>query len=88
AKSADGEVRFFGDDASRLDTLIDDGAMGLRVHVSAQSVDVVDALKSRLERARANGKGGEVALIAAIDTPSAGRREIEVKLPGRYRLDG
>ena len=83
AKSADGEVRFFGDDASRLDTLIDDGAMGLRIHVSAKGVDP-EALKSRLERARSQGKGGEVSLIASLD----GRREVELKLPGRYRLDG
>jgi DNA polymerase-3 subunit alpha len=88
AKSADGEVRFFGDDASRLDTLIDDGAMGLRIHVSTQTIEAVEALKSRLDRAKANGKGGEVSLIAAVDTPSSGRREIEMKLPGRYRLDG
>jgi DNA polymerase III subunit alpha len=83
AKSADGEVRFFGDDASRLDTLIDDGAMGLRIHVSARGVDP-EALRSRLERARAQGKGGEVSLIASLD----GRREVELRLPGRYRLDG
>ena len=83
AKSADGEVRFFGDDASRLDTLIDDGAMGLRIHVSARSADA-EALKARLDRARAQGKGGEVSLVASLD----GRREVELKLPGRYRLDG
>ena len=83
AKSADGEVRFFGDDASRLDALIDDGAMGLRIHVSAKGADPA-ALHSRLERARAQGKGGEVSLIASLD----GRREVELKLPGRYRLDG
>jgi DNA polymerase-3 subunit alpha len=83
AKSADGEVRFFGDDASKLDTLIDDGAMGLRIHVSAKTADP-EALKARLERARAEGKGGEVSLVASLD----GRREVELKLPGRYRLDG
>ncbi|HYC99541.1 DNA polymerase III subunit alpha [Brevundimonas sp.] len=83
AKSADGEVRFFGDDASKLDTLIDDGAMGLRIHVSAKAADP-GALKARLERARAEGKGGEVSLVASLD----GRREVELKLPGRYRLDG
>ncbi|MFN3668043.1 MAG: DNA polymerase III subunit alpha [Brevundimonas sp.] len=83
AKSADGEVRFFGDDASRLDTLIDDGAMGLRIHVSARTADAA-ALKTRLEKARAQGKGGEVSLVASLD----GRREVELKLPGRYRLDG
>lgn len=83
AKSADGEVRFFGDDASRLDTLIDDGAMGLRIHVSARGTDP-EALKARLERAKSTGKGGEVSLVASLD----GRREVELKLPGRYRLDG
>ena len=83
AKSADGEVRFFGDDASRLDKLIDDGALGLRIHVSARGADPA-ALRSRLERAKSEGKGGEVSLIASLD----GRREVELKLPGRYRLDG
>ena len=83
AKSADGEVRFFGDDASRLDTLIDDGALGLRIHVSARGADPA-ALRSRLDRARSEGKGGEVSLVASLD----GRREVELKLPGRYRLDG
>ncbi len=29
------------------------------------------------------GKGGEVSLVAALD----GRREVEIRLPGRYRLD-
>ena len=83
AKSADGEVRFFGDDASRLDKLIDDGALGLRIHVSARGVDPA-ALRSRLDRAKSEGKGGEVSLVASLD----GRREVELKLPGRYRLDG
>ena len=83
AKSADGEVRFFGDDASRLDTLIDDGVLGLRIHVSAKGADPA-ALRSRLDRAKSEGKGGEVSLVAALD----GRREVELKLPGRYRLDG
>ena len=82
AKSADGEVRFFGDDASRLDTLIDDGVLGLRIHVSAKGADPA-ALRSRLDRAKSEGKGGEVSLIASLD----GRREVELKLPGRYRLD-
>ena len=29
-------------------------------------------------------RGGEVSLVASLD----GRREVELKLPGRYRLDG
>ncbi|MBB5745751.1 DNA polymerase III subunit alpha [Brevundimonas variabilis] len=83
AKASDGEVRFFGDDCSRLETLIDESSVGLRVHVSARGTDTA-ALKARLDRAVAKGKGGEVSLIASLD----GRREIEMKLPGRYRLDG
>jgi DNA polymerase-3 subunit alpha len=87
AKSADGEVRFFGDDATRLDALIDGGDLGLRIHVSGRTADA-EALRSRLERARAGGanggKGGEVSLVAALE----GRREVEIRLPGRYRLDG
>jgi DNA polymerase-3 subunit alpha len=83
AKSADGEVRFFGDDATRLDTLLDDTSIGLRIHVSARGTDPA-ALKARLDRASSPGKGGEISLVASLD----GRREVEVKLPGRYRLDG
>ena len=41
-------------------------------------------IESPSERAKANGKGGEVSLVASLD----GRREVELKLPGRYRLDG
>ncbi|MDP3406113.1 MAG: DNA polymerase III subunit alpha [Brevundimonas sp.] len=83
AKSSDGEVRFFGDDCSRLETLVDDGLAGLRVHVSARTTDPV-AIQARLARAVAEGKGGEITLVASLD----GRREVEMRLPGRYRLDG
>ncbi|RZJ89277.1 MAG: DNA polymerase III subunit alpha, partial [Brevundimonas sp.] len=83
AKSADGEVRFFGDEAQRLDAVIENAVAGLRVHVSANGFEAA-ALKTRLDRARAEGKGGEVSVIASLD----GRREVELKLPGRYRLDG
>jgi DNA polymerase-3 subunit alpha len=83
AKSSDGEVRFFGDDCSRMDAVLDDATVGLRVHVSARSTDPA-AIQTRLARALAKGKGGEITLIASLD----GRREVEVKLPGRYRLDG
>ncbi len=83
AKSSDGEVRFFGDDVAPMDTVVDDAAIGLRVYVSARTADAA-ALQARLDRARATGgKGGEVSLVAALD----GRREVELKLPGRYRLD-
>ncbi|MED5537553.1 MAG: DNA polymerase III subunit alpha [Pseudomonadota bacterium] len=85
AKASEGEVRFFGDDASQMDNLLDDANIGLRIHVSARSADA-EALKTRLERARSGaiGKGGEIALVASLD----GRQEVEIKLPGRYRLDG
>jgi DNA polymerase-3 subunit alpha len=83
AKAADGEVRFFGDSASRIEALADDGLAALRVFVSARGADP-GALKARLDRAAGDGgKGGEIILIATLD----GRREIEMKLPGRYRLD-
>jgi DNA polymerase-3 subunit alpha len=86
AKASDGEVRFFGDDASRMDNLLDDANMALRVHVSARTADA-EALKARLERARSGaiGKGGEISLmIAGLENG----REAEIRLPGRYRLDG
>ena len=83
AKSSDGEVRFFGDDCSKLDALVDDASVGLRVHVSARTTDPA-AIQARLARAVAPGKGGEITLIASLD----GRREVEMRLPGRYRLDG
>jgi DNA polymerase-3 subunit alpha len=31
----------------------------------------------------ANPRGGEIVLVAGLD----GRREVELKLPGRFRLD-
>ncbi|KDP95001.1 DNA polymerase III subunit alpha, partial [Brevundimonas sp. EAKA] len=85
AKASEGEVRFFGDDASQMDNLLDDANIGLRIHVSARTADA-EALKARLERARSGaiGKGGEISLVASLE----GRQEVEVKLPGRYRLDG
>jgi DNA polymerase-3 subunit alpha len=87
AKAADGEVRYFGDDAWRLDEMIDDAGAALRVHVSARSVDP-QAIRARLDRAAGAGgnqaaKGGEIFLVASLD----GRREVEMRLPGRYRLD-
>ena len=85
AKASDGEVRFFGDDASRMEGLLDDAGIGLRIHVSARSADAA-ALRARLERARSGaiGKGGEISLVASLEKG----REVEMKLPGRYKLDG
>jgi len=84
AKASDGEVRFFGDEASRMDTAMEQSDVNLRVHVSGRGSDPA-ALKARLDRSllKGNGRGGEVSLIATLE----GRREVELKLPGRYRLD-
>jgi len=82
AKARDGEVRFFGDDAEPVEKAIENAVAGLRVHVTPRSAEI-DALKARLEGV-SNARGGEIILVAAID----GGREVEVKLPGRFTLDG
>ncbi|MDB5440361.1 MAG: polymerase subunit alpha, partial [Caulobacteraceae bacterium] len=82
AKAKDGEVRFFGDDAEPIEKAIEAVASGLRVHVSPRSAEI-EALKKRLTAA-SNGRGGEIILAAAL----GGGREVELKLPGRYALDG
>ncbi|HEY2483012.1 MAG TPA: OB-fold nucleic acid binding domain-containing protein, partial [Caulobacteraceae bacterium] len=79
ARSSDGEVRFFGDDARPLDKVIEHSAAGLRIHLSP-AVAELDVIRSRLER---SDGGGEVTVVAAFP----GGREVELKLPGRYRLD-
>lgn len=81
AKAGDGEVRFFLDEAEPLNAAIESAVAGLRVHLSPRSTEI-EALKRRLDTAAAP-KGGEVLFVAALD----GAREIELKLPGRYRLD-
>ena len=81
AKSRDGEVRFFGDDAEPIDKAMESVAASLRVHVSPQSMEI-EALKKRLSVASAQ-RGGEVVLVAGL----GGGREVEVKLPGFYTLD-
>jgi len=55
---------------------------GLRVHLAPRSAEI-DALKKRLEGSM-NPRGGEVILVAGV---GAGR-EVELKLPGRFTLDG
>ncbi len=82
AKARDGEVRFFGDDAEPIEKAIENAVAGLRVHVTPRSAEI-DALKARLE-GLSNSRGGEIILVAAID----GGREVELKLPGRFTLDG
>ncbi|HEY5073005.1 MAG TPA: DNA polymerase III subunit alpha [Caulobacteraceae bacterium] len=80
AKAADGEVRFFGDDAEPLEKAIEAVGAGLRVHLSP-AVAQIEALKKRLRPSA--GGGGEVIFVAAF----SGGREVELKLPGRYHLD-
>jgi DNA polymerase-3 subunit alpha len=82
AKAADGEVRFFGDDAELLDKAIEAAASSLRIHISPAAADMA-GLRARLAASRPSERGGEVMLIAAIGEG----REIEMKLPGRYHLD-
>jgi DNA polymerase III subunit alpha len=80
AKAADGEVRFFGDDAEPLDRAIEKVASGLRIHLSP-AITEVEALKARLKPVAAGG--GPVVFVAAF----AGGREVEMRLPGRFQLD-
>ena len=82
AKAKDGEVRFFGDDVEPIDKAIENAVAGLRVHLIPRSAEI-EALKKRLEGV-SNSRGGEIVLVAAIE----GGREVEVKLPGRFTLDG
>ncbi|MET0274770.1 MAG: DNA polymerase III subunit alpha, partial [Phenylobacterium sp.] len=82
AKATEGEVRFFGDDAEPVEKMIEDVTAGLRVHVAPRSAEI-EALKQRLEGVT-NPRGGEIVLVAGL---GAGR-EVEVRLPGRFTLNG
>ncbi|HEY0437532.1 MAG TPA: DNA polymerase III subunit alpha, partial [Phenylobacterium sp.] len=82
ARAKDGEVRFFGDSAEPVAKAIENVVAGLRVHLAPRSAEI-EALKKRLEGV-ANPRGGEIVLVAGL---GAGR-EVEVKLPGRFTLDG
>ena len=75
-------MRFFGDEAEPVEKAIENTVAGLRVHLSPRSAEI-DALKRRLEGA-SSPKGGEIILTAPLE----GGREVEVKLPGRFILDG
>ena len=81
AKASDGEVRFFGDDAQPVEKALENAVAGLRVHVAPRSAEI-ESLKARLEGVASN-RGGEVLIVAGL----GGGREVEVKLPGRYKLD-
>jgi DNA polymerase III subunit alpha len=80
-KGRDGEVRFFGDEASLMATSLKTDEMGLKVHVSAQIVDLA-RLKARLEES-SSPNGGEIRLMSDL----GGAGEVEFKLPARYNLD-
>ena len=81
AKGQGGEVRLFGDEAEPIDRVIEAASAALRVHLAPASADIA-ALKARLAPA-ASDRGGELSLVALL----AGGREVEVKLPGRFRFD-
>ena len=80
AKAAEGDVRFFGDDAEPLDKAIELVPASLRVHVLPGAADA-HALRQRLKAASSGG--GDIVLVAGF----GGGREAELKLPGRYVLD-
>lgn len=79
-KGSDGEVRFFGESADPMADNLSTDDMGIRVHVTQQGFDLA-AFRHHLENAKAQ-KGGEVLLLSDL-----GEREVELKLPHRYRLD-
>ena len=81
SKGRDGEVRFFGDDASPMSETLKTDDMGLRVHVLANVIDMAE-LREKLESSR-SPKGGEISLTADL----GGEGVIEFKLPQRYNLD-
>jgi DNA polymerase-3 subunit alpha len=82
AKATEGEVRFFGDDAVPVEKLLENSVAGLRVHVAPRSAEI-EALKKRLEGV-VSDRGGEILLVAGLGDG----KEVELKLPGRFKLDG
>jgi DNA polymerase-3 subunit alpha len=80
-KGRDGEVRFFGDDASPMSETLKTDDMGLRVHVLANVINLAE-LREKLEVSR-SPKGGEISLLSDL----GGEGVIEFKLPQRYNLD-
>jgi len=81
-KASEGEVRFFGESVEPVEKAVENVVAGLRVHVAPRSAEI-EALKRRLESVT-NPRGGEIVLVAGLD----GGREVELKLPGRFTLDG
>ena len=81
SKGRDGEVRLFGDEAALMAATLNTADMGLRLHVSAQILDLAQ-LRDYLDEAKAE-RGGEISVMSDL----AGEGEIEIKLPQRYNLD-
>jgi DNA polymerase-3 subunit alpha len=65
-----------------VEKAVENVVAGLRVHVAPRSAEI-EALKRRLEGVT-NARGGEIVLVAGLE----GGREVELKLPGRFTLDG
>ncbi|MBU2365042.1 MAG: DNA polymerase III subunit alpha [Alphaproteobacteria bacterium] len=80
-KASDGEVRFFGESVEPVEKTIENVVAGLRVHIAPHSAEI-EAIKKRL--GVTNARGGEIVLTAQL----GGGREVELKLPGRFTLDG
>ena len=81
-KANEGEVRFFGEDAQPVEKAVENLMAGLRIFVAPRSAEI-EALKRRLEGV-AHTRGGEIVLVAGVGDG----REVELKLPGRFKLDG
>jgi DNA polymerase-3 subunit alpha len=81
AKASEGEVRFFGDDAQPVEKMLENAVAGLRVHFAPRSAEI-ESLKKRLESV-VSDRGGEILLVAGL--PDG--KEVELKLPGRFKLD-
>jgi DNA polymerase-3 subunit alpha len=79
-RTADGEVRFYAEDAEPLERVLESLGAGLRIHLSP-AVTEVDAIKAKLKPA--DKGGGPIAFVAAFP----GGREVEMRLPGLWRLD-
>ena len=79
-RASDAEVRFFADDAQSLEAAMERAPGGLRIHVSPTIAEVA-ALKDALTPAQSGG--GRVAFVAAFP----GGREVEMRLPGLWKLD-
>ena len=81
AKGKEGEVRFFGDEAGPMATSIKTDDLGLKLHVSAQVIDLAE-LRAQLEPSKLPN-GGKISLLSDL----AGQGQIVFDLPHRYSLD-